>query len=130
MSTRKWKGLNVQQKAIYASAIFNFGVLSFVWVKRQMRMADKEQKEVEDLQATIAEVSADNWSANSKYRCFFAAQQYYLLNSSSPEEETSPEAQKMLDVLAQCREELYPKIPKDSPASRPVQFTAMMPAQT
>ncbi len=56
----------------------------------------------------MAEVSADNWSANSKYRpgfkssrgcigkesvdclhalrCFFAAQQYYLLNSSSPEE--------------------------------------------
>ncbi|CAK8996755.1 unnamed protein product [Durusdinium trenchii] len=50
------------------------------------RMADKEQKEVEELQATIAEVSADNWSANSRYRCFFAAQQYYLLNSSGPEE--------------------------------------------
>lgn len=42
------------------------------------------------LQATMAEVSAENWSANSRFRCFFAAQQYYLLNSSSPEEETVP----------------------------------------
>ena len=124
-----WKALNFPQKAIYASAIFNVSVLSFVWVKRQMRMADKEQKEVEELQATMAEVSADNWSANSKYRCFFAAQQYYLLNSSSPEEETVPEARKMLEVLTQCREELYPKIPKDTPASRPIQFMATTPPE-
>ncbi|CAK9033886.1 unnamed protein product [Durusdinium trenchii] len=121
---RNWRSLSFSQKVIYTSAVVNTAVLSFVWVKRQMKMADKEQKEVEELQATIAEVSADNWSANSRYRCFFAAQQYYLLNSSGPEEETAPEAKKMLDVLAQCREELYLKIPKDTPASRPIQLMA------
>ncbi|CAJ1348848.1 unnamed protein product [Effrenium voratum] len=121
---RNWQQLTFPQKLVYTSAVLNFAVLSFVWVKRQMRMADKEQKEVEELQATMAEVSADNWSANSRFRCFFAAQQYYMLNSAGPEEETAPEAKKMLDVLAQCREDLYRKIPKETPASRPVQSTA------
>ena len=90
MSTRVagWKGLTLPQKLIYSSAVVNLGVLSFVWVKRQMKMADKEQKEVEELQATMAEISTETWSENSRYRCFFAAQQYYLLNANGPEEET------------------------------------------
>merc|ERR1719510_1006145 len=117
--TRNWQTLSFPQKLIYMSAVVNTAVLSFVWVKRQMKMADKEQKEVEELEAMIAQVSADNWNANSRYRCFFAAQQYYLLNSSGPEEETVPEAKKMLNVLTQCQEDLYQKIPKDTPASRP-----------
>ena len=35
----------------------------------------------------------------------------------------APAAKKMLDVLAQCREEIYPLIPKDTPASRPLHLT-------
>eukprot|EP00930_Biecheleria_cincta_P104830 TRINITY_DN9725_c0_g3_i1.p1 TRINITY_DN9725_c0_g3~~TRINITY_DN9725_c0_g3_i1.p1 ORF type:complete len:137 (+),score=31.16 TRINITY_DN9725_c0_g3_i1:67-477(+) len=113
-----WRGLSFPQKLIYSSAMVNLAVISFVWVKRQMKMADKEQREAEELAHSIAEVSAESWSANSKFRCFFAAQQYHMLNSSGPEEETSPEAQKMLEVLAQCREDLYKKMPVDSPAMR------------
>mmetsp|Transcript_37596 Transcript_37596/g.70108 ORF Transcript_37596/g.70108 Transcript_37596/m.70108 type:complete len:131 (+) Transcript_37596:72-464(+) len=114
-----WKGLTFPQKLIYSSSVVNLAVLSYVWVKRQMKMADKEQKEVEEMQESMAEVASEAWSSNSRYRCYFAAQQYYLINANGPEEETGPETQKLLDVLARCREELYKKIPKDTPASRP-----------
>ncbi|CAE7251600.1 unnamed protein product [Symbiodinium sp. CCMP2592] len=104
---RKVAGLAVKRDAI-ACCLF-----------ARARMADKEQKEVEEMQATMAEIASESWSENSRYRCFFAAQQYYLLNANGPEEETGKGAQKLLDVLAQCREEVYKKIPKDTPASRP-----------
>eukprot|EP00931_Biecheleriopsis_adriatica_P001079 TRINITY_DN101289_c0_g1_i1.p1 TRINITY_DN101289_c0_g1~~TRINITY_DN101289_c0_g1_i1.p1 ORF type:complete len:138 (+),score=38.32 TRINITY_DN101289_c0_g1_i1:79-492(+) len=125
--TQGWKGLTFAQKLIYSSAMFNVAVIGFAWVKRQMKMADKEAKEVEELQASMAEVTAENWSANSRFRCYFAAQQYHVLNSSGPEEETSREVQKMLEILAQCREDLYRKIPKVTPAMQSLQNAPAMP---
>mmetsp|Transcript_55324 Transcript_55324/g.99630 ORF Transcript_55324/g.99630 Transcript_55324/m.99630 type:complete len:143 (-) Transcript_55324:13-441(-) len=124
-----WKGLSFPQKLIYSSAMINVAVISFVWVKRQMKMADKEQKEMDEMAAMTKEFDAANWGANSRFRCFFAAQQYHMLNSAGPDEETGGEVQKMLEVLAQCREDLYRKIPKDTPAMMPLHMAPQLKPQ-
>merc|ERR1719203_2653756 len=119
-SAAGWGSLSFAQKLIYSSAIFNVSVVGFVWVKRQLKMADKEAKEVEGLQDLATEMDMGNWSEANRFRCFFAAQRYHMLGTSGPEEEKSPDVLKMLDVMAQCREELYRKLPVETPAMRPL----------
>mmetsp|Transcript_48985 Transcript_48985/g.98692 ORF Transcript_48985/g.98692 Transcript_48985/m.98692 type:complete len:125 (-) Transcript_48985:151-525(-) len=115
-----FSSLSFTQKMIYTSAVFNVCVVGFVWLKRQLKMADKESKELEDMQVLTSSMDMGNWSESNRFKCFFAAQHYHMLGTSGPEEEKGPEVQKMLDVMAQCREELYRKVPAETPAMRPL----------
>merc|ERR1712194_901782 len=115
-----WATLTWTQKMIYSSAILNVGVVGFVWVKRQMKMAEKEAKELEDVASINADMDMGSWSESNRFRCFFAAQRYHMLNTKAPEEETGSEVQKMLEVMAQCRKEIYRKLPVETPAMRPL----------
>eukprot|EP00933_Yihiella_yeosuensis_P001650 TRINITY_DN102769_c0_g1_i1.p1 TRINITY_DN102769_c0_g1~~TRINITY_DN102769_c0_g1_i1.p1 ORF type:complete len:141 (+),score=37.56 TRINITY_DN102769_c0_g1_i1:87-509(+) len=124
---RGWKGLSFPQKLIYSSAMVNLAVISFVWVKRQIKLAEKEKKEVEEMQTMANNVSAADWGATSEFRCFYAAQHYHILNSSGPEEETGKDVQKMLEVLALCREELYKKMPPETPSMKPLHIAPALP---
>merc|ERR1712039_221338 len=109
-----FKNLTGTQKVIYVSAV------GFVWLKRQIKMSEKEFKEVEEMKAMTEAAPADLMENSSKFRCFFAAQQYHMLGSTSPEEEKAPEVQRMLEVLAQCKEDLYHKLPAETPCMRPL----------
>merc|ERR550532_2056460 len=105
---------------IYASALLNVSIVGFVWLKRQLKMADKEAKEVEDMKVLTSEMDVGNWTDSNRFRCFFAAQRYHALDTRGPEEEKPAEVQKILEVLAQCRGELYTKLPAETPAMRPL----------
>uniref|UniRef100_A0A6U8U6M7 Uncharacterized protein n=1 Tax=Zooxanthella nutricula TaxID=1333877 RepID=A0A6U8U6M7_9DINO len=122
MSSSKagWRALSWTQKMIYSSAMLNVCVVGFVWLKRQLKMADKEARELQELQAFTAEMDMGNWSEGNRFRCFFAAQRYQMLGTQGPEEEKAPEVQKLLEVMAQCRAELYRKLPVETPAMRPL----------
>merc|ERR1719440_1289806 len=63
------------------------------------------------MKVLTAEMDVGNWSESNRFKCFFAAQRYHMLGSTGPEEEKSEDVQKMLKVMAQCREELYDKLP-------------------
>lgn len=116
-----FKNLSLSQKVIYVSVIINVGVCGFVWLKRQLKMSEKEAREMDEMKAMTEAIDATSLSDSSnKFRCFFAAQHYHMLGTSSPEEEKSPEIQKILEVLAQCREDLYRRMPDETPAMRPL----------
>mmetsp|Transcript_130669 Transcript_130669/g.326045 ORF Transcript_130669/g.326045 Transcript_130669/m.326045 type:complete len:130 (-) Transcript_130669:32-421(-) len=115
-----WKSLSWTQKMVYSSAVVNGCVVGFVWLKRQFKMADKEAQEMKEMQSYTAEMDVGNWSESSRFRCFFAAQRYHMFGSKGPEDEKEPEVQKMLEVMEQCRQELYRKLPSETPAMRPL----------
>eukprot|EP00444_Apocalathium_aciculiferum_P022572 CAMPEP_0183433740 /NCGR_PEP_ID=MMETSP0370-20130417/61584_1 /TAXON_ID=268820 /ORGANISM="Peridinium aciculiferum, Strain PAER-2" /LENGTH=163 /DNA_ID=CAMNT_0025620149 /DNA_START=56 /DNA_END=547 /DNA_ORIENTATION=+ len=115
-----WSNLSFAQKMIYSSALLNVCVIGFVWLKRQLKMSEKEAKEMEASKTFEADMDMGSWSESNQFRCFFAAQRYHMLGTASADEEKSPEVQKMLEVMAQCREELYRKLPIETPAMRPL----------
>merc|ERR1712062_741233 len=96
-------------------------MIAVIWLKRQLVMAEKETKEVENLNSMISDADMNTWGEEGNtYKCYFAVQRYHMLNTSSHEEEQSPEAKKMLEVMAQCREEIYKQLPAETPAMRPL----------
>eukprot|EP00929_Paragymnodinium_shiwhaense_P020394 TRINITY_DN13611_c0_g1_i1.p2 TRINITY_DN13611_c0_g1~~TRINITY_DN13611_c0_g1_i1.p2 ORF type:complete len:126 (-),score=46.60 TRINITY_DN13611_c0_g1_i1:156-533(-) len=122
-----FKGLNFSQKLVYSSAVINVCVVGFVWVRRQFKLAQQEAREKDDMQVLTAEMEMGNWSESNRFKCFFAAQRYRMQGTSGPEEEEKDDdVQKMLQVLAQCREDLYYKLPAQTPAMRPLHKPPMM----
>mmetsp|Transcript_55339 Transcript_55339/g.145704 ORF Transcript_55339/g.145704 Transcript_55339/m.145704 type:complete len:127 (-) Transcript_55339:225-605(-) len=115
-----WSSLPFAQKTVYASAILNVSVVGFVWVKRQLKMADREAQEVKEMEEIQMDMDMGKWSESNKFRCFYAAQQYRMMGTAAPEEEESPEVRKLLEVMAQCREELYRKLPAETPSMQPL----------
>eukprot|EP00405_Crypthecodinium_cohnii_P011719 CAMPEP_0206426354 /NCGR_PEP_ID=MMETSP0324_2-20121206/4327_1 /ASSEMBLY_ACC=CAM_ASM_000836 /TAXON_ID=2866 /ORGANISM="Crypthecodinium cohnii, Strain Seligo" /LENGTH=165 /DNA_ID=CAMNT_0053891291 /DNA_START=171 /DNA_END=668 /DNA_ORIENTATION=- len=116
-----WKSLSFSQKTVYGGALLNILVVAFVWLKRQLKMADREAKELEETKSLESDMDMGNWNQDNKFRCFFAAQRYHMLAPETAEEELSPEVQKLVSVMSQCREELYRKLPDDLPAMRPIE---------
>merc|ERR1719272_1576548 len=103
--------LSFTQKMIYGSALLNVCVIGFVWLKRQLKMADKEVREMEDMKQFEVDMDMGNWSESNRFRCFYATQRYHMSDTAGPQEEKSPEVLKILEVMHQCREELYRKLP-------------------
>eukprot|EP00747_Dinoflagellata_sp_TGD_P186379 gnl/TRDRNA2_/TRDRNA2_43375_c0_seq1.p2 gnl/TRDRNA2_/TRDRNA2_43375_c0~~gnl/TRDRNA2_/TRDRNA2_43375_c0_seq1.p2 ORF type:complete len:135 (+),score=34.32 gnl/TRDRNA2_/TRDRNA2_43375_c0_seq1:80-484(+) len=116
-----FKNLTLPQKLIYSSAVFNVSVVGFIWLKRQMKLADREEEERTALQELTAGMEGtEAWTETNKFRCFWAAQRYHQYGAAGPEEEKDPEVQKLLAVMSKCREDLYELIPTDTPATRPL----------
>mmetsp|Transcript_87056 Transcript_87056/g.136286 ORF Transcript_87056/g.136286 Transcript_87056/m.136286 type:complete len:133 (+) Transcript_87056:87-485(+) len=115
-----FKSLPFGHKLVYISAIVNVSVLGFVWVKRQIKMSQEELRQKEDMVVLTAEMDVGNWTESNRFKCFFAAQRYHMVGSTGPEDEKSPEVQRMLEVMHQCREGLYNYIPAETPSMRPL----------
>mmetsp|Transcript_16300 Transcript_16300/g.35705 ORF Transcript_16300/g.35705 Transcript_16300/m.35705 type:complete len:124 (-) Transcript_16300:65-436(-) len=111
-----FRSLSIPHKLVYSSAVINITVVSLAWLKRQIKTAESEKKEVEDAESVLAEMDTGTWSETNRFRCFFAAQRYRMFGSQGPEDEQSAEIQKMLSVIKQCREDLYDLIPPETPA--------------
>jgi len=105
---------------VYGSAVLNVSILGFVWISRQMKMAEKEEQERQKMEASLGKLDDDRLLSSNKFRCFFAAQQYHMMLTETPTEANNPGFHKLLDVLAQCQQELYRGLPAETPAMRPL----------
>eukprot|EP00746_Dinoflagellata_sp_MGD_P020745 gnl/MRDRNA2_/MRDRNA2_148361_c0_seq1.p1 gnl/MRDRNA2_/MRDRNA2_148361_c0~~gnl/MRDRNA2_/MRDRNA2_148361_c0_seq1.p1 ORF type:complete len:133 (-),score=30.15 gnl/MRDRNA2_/MRDRNA2_148361_c0_seq1:73-471(-) len=117
----RWKELPFHQKVVYGGAVFNVVVLSFTFVKRQFKLAEKEAETQKVRTAFEQEASGPSALETSQFRCFFAARRYRSMNTSGPQDEVEDEeVMKVLKVLDQCKEDVYTHLPPTTPSMREV----------